>query len=318
MTYDTNSINSATPGAAFYAIIETIMLGQGWTLEDTVVIATRTHKVLKSASAGNARGLDWWIDISYTTTGAGSIMMAPFESYNPATDLGVRGPYSVSDTGFDPTTYSRFGATGAALETSWANTVSHTGLQVPLVSGSAFIYYLAVSRNRVAFFLSNDTNLLYCGFWLPSTQHIAQAGASLFPLIVARMGSGTSANSSTSTSAVTAAVTRLPKFPDITTTYVSSGGWGGSVFVFFNSGMLSGIGGQQVHPATGELAMSPMCVGLGGISATTLLGYVGQLDGVVQGYVNITAGRGDTVVQGVDTYVMQARSTNNAIFLKAA
>lgn len=317
MTYDTNSINSATPGPAFYAVIEAIMLAQGWTLDDTVVIGARTHKVLKSASAGNARGLDWWLDISYTTTGAGSIMMAPFESYIAGSDLGVRGPYSVSDTGFDPTTYTRFGATGSALETSWANSVNHTGLQVPLVAGSAFIYYLSVSRNRVAFFLSNDTNLLYCGFWLPSAQHIAQAGASLFPLIVTRMASGVNSNSSTSQTIITAAVTRLPKFPDLSATYITSG-WGGSVFVFFNPGMISGIGGQQVHPATGELAMSPMCVGLGQSSANTLLGYVGQLDGVVQGYVNVTAGRGDTMVQGVDTYVMQARSTNNAIFLKAA
>jgi len=184
MGYITNTINSATPGAALWTALDAELIALGFTLEDTVVIGARTHKVYKSAAAGNTRGVDWWLDFSYTTTGAGSIMMAPFESYTPASDLGIRGPYSGNDVGFEAVNYSRFGATGSALETNWANTTSHTGLQMALVASTAFIYRINASRDRVAVMLSNaPTQLLYCGFYTPTASALAYQGASCIPLL---------------------------------------------------------------------------------------------------------------------------------------
>src|SRR6187402_1092437 len=115
MTYITGTITDANPGPLLYAAIETAAIALGYTLEDTVVIGSNTHKILKSAAAGNSRGQDWYLDINFATTGVvGGIRFAPFEGYNPATDQGIRGPYTISTTAIEQTYYSPFGVTGNA------------------------------------------------------------------------------------------------------------------------------------------------------------------------------------------------------------
>lgn len=317
MTHISSTINSATPGAALYAVIETEALALGFTVEDTVVIGTRTHKILKSASAGNTRGLDWYLDISYTTTGAGSIMVCPFEGYSTAGDTGLRGPYSVNSTAFETVNYSAFGATQSALETNWANSVSHTGLQIALVASVNFVYRVTISRDRIAINLSNAaTQVLYAGFFIPTTAALAHQGASCFPLIVCRVSSAAGANSSTSVASVTAAVTRLPKYPDISTAWMTSG-WGGSLVVGANVPLAGGRAGDWVHPSNGELAMTPYYVGFGGTTATNFVGTVGYLDGVLYGYTAASETLGDTVQQGGETYFLTTHSGQVAVAVKA-
>ncbi len=318
MTFITNSINSATPGATLYAAFETAALALGFTLDDTVVIGTRTHKVLKSPAAGNTRGVDWWLDFSYTTTGAGSVMIVPFEGYTPAGDLGIRGPYSANSTAFETTNYSSNGNTGFALETTWANSVSHTGLQIALVASVAFVYRISITRDRVIINLSNaGTQVLYAGFYVPTAAALAHQGASCVPLITCRVASTVGANSSTSTASITAAVTRLPKYPDISAAWMTSG-WGGSLTVFVNTALCGGRAGDWVHPASGELAYTPYCVGFGGTTPGITLGFVGQLDGVLYGYTAASAALGDTIVQGGDTYFLSTPQSQVAVAVKAA
>jgi hypothetical protein len=318
MSYTNGSVNNANPGATLYALLETALLAIGFTLEDTVVISTRTHKILKSAAGGNTRGVDWYLDISFTTTGAGALMMAPFEGYTAASDLGIRGPYSANSTTFETTNYSAFGPTGNALETSWANSVSHTSLQLALVASTAFTYRFTYSRDRVVLSLSNaPTQILYAGFYTPTAAALSYQGGSCIPLIVCRIASGGSANSSTSASTVTAAFTRLPKYPDISATYMNSG-WGGSCLVAANQLLLGGRAGDFVHPGSGDLAYSPYCVMMGGSSSGFNTGLVGYLDGVLMGYTSATSALGDTVVQGSDTYYVTTHSSQVAVAVKAA
>ena len=214
----------------------------------------------------------------------------------------------------ETTNYSRYGASQFALETNWANLTTHTGLQVALVASTAFVYRISATRDRVIVNLSNaPTQLLYCGFYTPTSTALAYQGASCIPLITCRLTSGSNAASSTTVGSVSAAVTRMPKYPDLSTTYVSSGsGWGTSVFVFSNGGLLGGRAGDLVHPATGDVAFTPMYVGLGNNSTGLSLGVVGNLDGVIAGYTSAAATLGDTVVYGGDTYTISQPTSQSA------
>lgn len=320
MSYITNTINSATPGAALYTALETELVSLGFTVEDTIVIGARTHKVLKSAAAGNTRGVDWWLDFSYTTTGAGYIMMAPFEGFDPATNLGVRGPYGANDLGFETTNYSRYGASGSALETNWANSTSHTGLQVALVASSAFVYRIVASRDRVVVSLSNaPTQLLYCGFYVPTAAVLAYQSGSCVPLLVARLASNSNSGANATVGSVTAALTRMPKYIDLSATYVPQGqGWANSVLVYDNGAMRYGRAGDLVHPAIGEVAYTPFGVGVGNNGSGIGLGFVGTLDGVLGGWTSAPASLGDVVAYGGDTYIITQPSSQAAIALKVS
>lgn len=316
MTYQTNTINSANPGPALYAVLETIMLGQGWTLEDTVTIGARTHKILKSAAAGNSRGLDWYLDINYPTTGVGTWMMTPYEGYTPAGDTGLRGPYSANDTTFEAVNYSRYGATQQALESGFTTSTSYTGLMTTLVA-VAFVYRVLVSRDRVAVNVSNQGNFLhYAGFYTPTAAALAQQGASCFPLIVCRIASGGTAQSSTSAASVTAALTRMPKYPDLSATWHGGNGWGNSVQVTYAQQVLGGVGGLFVHPGTGEIVMTQMEVLMGWSNVSVWAAHVGFLDGIYIAYVTSSAAQGDTMTNGGDTFVMLTSSSNLALLMK--
>lgn len=293
------------------------MLAQGWTLVNTVVISTRTHKILKSAAAGNVQNKDWYIDISYQTTGAGNMVLAPFEDVASGGTSGIRGPYTNIDLSIETTYYSRFGTTPQTFESQWANT-SGVGYAIPLVSSTNFVYWISVTRNRLIYTVSSQSNIAYCGFYVPTAAHQGAAGASVFPLISTALASNGSALSSTSISSVTAAVTRLPKFTDLAS-QVTQYGWSNSVTVGFYVGMSAGMAGQQDHPAVGGTYLAPYFVMLGsGASGIDRFGsIVGYLDGIGSMPTAVSAIRGDTVtVDGVPWY-MQTRqsSTWNTIFM---
>lgn len=254
MSFITNTITNANPGPALYADIETAMLALGWTLVDTVVIGSNTHKVLKSAGAsgGNTYGLDWYLDINYPTTGVtGGIRFAPFEGYNATTHVGTNGPYNSNNTTIDATVYSRFGSTGSALETNWNNTASN-GFSMALQT-TAFTYNISVTRDYIVGQLSNTLGaIFYTGFFTPTSAFSSNAGASLYPLIqtVNTVSTTTSAFSGSNT----ACLTRLPK----ATTLFS---W---QFHVATSGVqqanMEGIANTAVSPLTGRTAVSPLLV----------------------------------------------------------
>jgi hypothetical protein len=326
MTTINGTITSANPGPALYSALETAMLADGWTLEDTVVIGGNTHKVLKSAAAGNAQGLDWYLDINFPTTGTtGGIRFAPFESYTAASDLGIRGPYTANvSTIIDATTYSRFAATGSALETNWSNSASYTGLSLPLTTG-VFNYRVSVTRNRIIAMLTNNPNqIAYAGFFVPSAAHASHAGAALFPLIMAVFSSSASAAVTGGSAGTTSvALTRLPKL-----TSMLSNGWATYAIVPTST---AGIGGSPegqvgvaVSPFTGRATLRPLPILINAqgttISApstsTALLDEIGTIEDVACGYVSSSSIRDDSVTIGSDTWYDVTPSASSTLFFR--
>lgn len=314
MAFITGSITNANPGPTLYALIETAALGIGWTLDDTVVIGSNTHKVLKSAAAGNTYGLDWYLDINYPTTGiTGGMRFAPFEGYTAASDVGLRGPYGhASNTTIDATTYSRYGASTSALETNWYNTAS-SNVSMTLAT-TAFTYWVSITRNRIVVMTSlQTTSIFYTGFFTPTALHSAHAGASMFPLVMCRPQVNNNAASASSGSSL--AFTRAPKAATINwassgmaVSEISSIGWGLSGGVGISASEYTGL--TQILPL-------PVVMGAGSIgSTTTSLGHVGYLDGVAGGYGVSTAIRGDTITVGSDTwYSTSPASTSLFMFM---
>ena len=195
MAYQTGTVSDANSSLALYTVLEGLLTTAGYTLVDTVVISTRTHKVWKSAAANNAMHLDWYLDAAYTTTGVGPLHLTPFEFFDPATDLGYRGPYNVTDAIVEATYSSRYGNTGYALETNWFSSAS--GSYGTATTSTAFAYWISVTGDRVIALSSTQPNTVqYAGFYEPAPLYASAAGAKLFPLIRTHLAFQASSNQS--------------------------------------------------------------------------------------------------------------------------
>jgi hypothetical protein len=310
MTYWEETIPAdANPGPLVHTALATKLLALGWTLEDTVVISTRTHKIYKSAAAGNTYALDWYLDISYPTTGiATGLMLCPFEGYTAASDVALRGPVSASATNApDATTYSRFGATTSALETNWANTGSNTSLITPL-SVSAFVINASVTRDRVILLSSTEgTEVSYCGFYTPTSAHAAHAGAALFPLITTRLLGASDRSSSGTAANVAAALTRIPKASTISN-------WSTHCIVGPNTMRMNGRIGGAASEGDNQITTAPFLVGMGAVSWTLgSVTHIGELDGVECGFADAVVARGDVVTIDGTTYTLSTVTSTAAI-----
>lgn len=212
MAYATGPLTDANSSQALYNVLAGLLTTAGYTLVDTVVISTRTHKVWLSAAANNSMNLDWYLDVAYTTTGVGPVHLTPFEFFDPATDLGYRGPYRATDQTIEPTYGSRYGAVGYALETNWDGANAGPGI---LTSNTSFSYWFSVTPNRVIALSSLTPTLLrYAGFYDPHPVYAALAGAKLFPLIKVTFDTSGLANVNVSGTALTrvAPATVLPTY----------------------------------------------------------------------------------------------------------
>jgi hypothetical protein len=189
MGYGTGTVNSATPCADAYNAatvgLAALLTAAGFTLVDTQTISTRTHKVWKSPGGSNSFGTDWYLDVAYTTTGSGAIYLAAIEFYDPATHVATRGPFGDTGTTIDATTFSRFGAGTAALETSWVPSPVSSGTNgIPINSGVATGFWFQVSLDAVMGFTTQDaTRWTYAGLYDMTTNYASKAGAGAFPLI---------------------------------------------------------------------------------------------------------------------------------------
>jgi hypothetical protein len=312
MTYWEETIPAdANPGPLVHAALATKLLALGWTLEDTRVIGARTHKVYKSAAAGNTYALDWWLDISYPTTGvATGVLLTPFEGYDSATGVATRGPYSASNTTLDATTYSRYGASTSALETNWANTGSHTSLAMTLLTTS-FGIYASVNRNRVILLSTTaPTAVSYAGFFTPTAEHAAHAGASLFPLVTTRLTGLADRISASASSAVAAALTRVPK--------LSAVNWQSHCVVGPNTMRMNGKVGGTASEGDGQVTSVPFLVGVGGTSWTSgVATHIGELDGIECAYADASVTRGDTTTSdGTACVLATVNGAGVALFKK--
>jgi hypothetical protein len=311
MTYWEETIPAdANPGPLVHTALATKLLAQGWTLEDTVVIGARTHKVYKSAAAGNTYALDWYLDVSYPTTGVASgVLLAPFEGYTAASDVALRGPYTASNTTIDGTTYSRLGATTSALETNWANTTSHTSLDTPL-STSAFVINASVTRDRVVLLASTEpTQISYTGFYTPTAAHVTHAGAALFPLIMTRLNGSSDRVTSGTASAASAAVTRVPKLSTIQ--------WAASVIVTPNTARLNGRIGGATSEGDNQITTVPFLVAIGAASINAPgASHVGELDGIQVGWADAAVARGDVVTIDGATFTLSTVTSSATVCME--
>jgi hypothetical protein len=310
MTYWEETIPAdANPGPLVHTALATKLLALGWTLDDTVVIGARTHKVYKSAAAGNTYTLDWYLDVSYPTTGvATGVLITPFEGYTAASDVALRGPYAASSATLDATTYSRFGATTSALETNWANTGSHTSLDTPL-STSAFVINASVTRDRVILMASTEaTQMSYAGFFTPTAAHAAHAGAALFPLIVTRLSGASDRTPTTTAGTIAAALTRIPKLSAVAN-------WGSHCIVGPNTMRLNGRVGGSASEGDGQITTVPFLVGIGSNAWGTASSQIGELDGVQVGYADAAVVRGDVVTVGGVAHTLSSVVSNASLLM---
>jgi hypothetical protein len=314
------SITNANPGPAIWAYLDTLLLAEGYTFVDTVIVGARTHQVYKSAAAGNVQGLDWYLDIGYPTTGIASrLTFQALETYNAAADSGARGVYGAQDGTLEETFFSRFGATERTLE-SW-QAGAGTNDMGNLLQTSAFVPYVMLNKDRIGLMMSHaPTRLMYTGFFKPTAQHAAHAGGALYPLISVNVNVGASMAGAVSGNNV--AVTRMPRF---TAAQFSSATWTQNAYgwscvtVPANSIMLWGAGvfGQQNHPSLGETQMQELPVCFGAYSMTAYQGaVVGNLDGVGFGWAAAAVQRGDTTpVAGVNWHAL-AYQSGYAVFMR--
>ena len=312
--YVTGTITDANPGAALHTAMASALTTAGFTLVDTVVISTRTHKIWKSAAANNAQGLDWYLDVIYTTTGAGTFSLVPFEFFDPATDLGYRGPHSAPGSTIDAATFSRYGATGQTLEnTAWVSASgSYTWITSPLVTTS-FGYWVSVTGDRVSLLQSNDASRpLYAGFYQPDSLHAAKAGAGLYPLTAARLMAANS-SSAANPGSVSASLTRVPPITAFT------GNWSDHLLIegLGDSGMAVQRGQYPSIPAGSTVAHPLVAVPVemwtfGMIPSTRW----GTLRDVVQ-FPSSGVARGDTVTIDGSTYVATTTTSGMSFAFKA-
>jgi hypothetical protein len=194
-TYATGTINDAsTYGISLYNAIAAALTAEGWTLVDTIVISTRTHKVWRNDSTRSALGKTWYLALSYLTSGASNVSIRPFEDFDTGGDLGIRGCAYVSATTIESTYFSRFGATGYALDS--ANWLSATSSLCELQAvGSSFTYWIVVDADHIKGISSTSpTFFRYVGLLEPTLDHADYAGAALLPLALVSNLSGNDAN----------------------------------------------------------------------------------------------------------------------------
>lgn len=329
MTYATGSLSSANPAADLYAAMAAALTTAGFTLEDTVVISTRTHKIWKSAAGSNSQGLDWYLDVAYTTTGAGNVWLNVFEGYNAGTDQGVRGGYNSSSDTTTPeaTYYSRYGATGSALETNWS-TISNNIAQAQ-TSTSSFAYWFSATTDRVILMTSVQAqHVYYAGLFDMYAPWASKIGGLAYPLIACTVNNPTSTtdansgsphnnvsnmpNPPTATSSVPpAAITRRP--PVATIYPVSSASYGGICICSVSnetsvSGSYSGGSGYGSPTNYVDSGASPFHDATRGGKLVIHVPWDLNNRGIVIGtlkdlnvFASLAATRGDTVtISGVD------------------
>jgi hypothetical protein len=322
MTYASGTIAAdANPGPLLYAALETPLLAAGFTLVDTVVIGGRTHKVLESDAADNDRGLTWYLDVSYPTTGiTGGMLMVPFEGYNSTTHVATRGIYAASNTTIDGTTYSRFGATTSALETNWNNTASSSASDNPIVT-TGFGWFMSATTDRVIFLSTTaPAELHYVGFFEPTADHVTAAGAALYPLIMVHFAFSSAVPvSGTAGANSTVNFTRVPPMTSIN--------WSTSAIIDISFAMMGGlVGGGGNFVATGKtnLARRPIVMGYNALaaasaaSATGGMGLVGYLIDIANSWTDGSVVRGDDLTDtNADVWIGTDDSSNVGLWFKA-
>lgn len=310
MTYISSTITDSNSPSVMCTAVEAALTTEGYTLTDTVVISTRTHRVWKNPAANNISGQDWYIDIAYTTTGVGTFGIYLMEGYNATTDLATRMAYNTTyASAFTAgNLWSPYGATGYSLENSnWpiraGATGSYTATREVTLPATSFGYWISVTPKRIAMMFSvAPTYIYYSGLYEPSPEHLATVTTSSFPLVSAAV-SGSPTN-------YDAAFTRYPKI---------TGGFGaassticemkiGNLFSVFNSPSVPG----GLTEASSRFALRiPLTSSTG---TNVRWGWLYDLAAV---QADVTVTRGDTLTDGSsNVWVLSTRVTSTSVMMR--
>jgi hypothetical protein len=273
-----------------YNALATALSANGYSLVDTQVISTRTWKVWKNPAANNSSGNDWYLAISYSTTGWAGLNIRPFESYDTVNHLGIRGIYNSAAFIPEGTYYTKYGATGYALETNW---MGATQYQL-ITQAASYGYYLSVTPEAITGFTSASPYPFYVGLLALSTGAANAQGTSAFPLVCSAGG----------TTAVYQ--TRWPK---------SSTGTANASNSSFNTNRY-GNGPQYPggHMEVQTAEWNPVDVLPTSVGTTNLSPIRGVCKNLGVINVDATVGRGDTVSDGTYTYTLNGQSTAGACY----
>jgi hypothetical protein len=318
MTYITGTISSSNAPSDLYAQLATALSAAGYTLVDTVVISTRTHKIWMSPAAGNAANKDWYVDITYPTTGGGDITFMPMEFFDPATDLAYRAPYMANSAIIDATTGSRWGSTGHTLEHANLTYNTSTATMHRLITAAtSFGYWISVTPNRIVGMTSQLADrIVYVGLYEPLALYSASAGAELFPLCALALDGGAPYGAGNNTPASSRVnLTRIAPINALT-----GQGWNGLFYIRpewtganINGHMLPGLpadpttltnGGRYATRLLLQIASTVAQAGnVGGV-----LGYLGRPYDVLAMRAAATVVRGDTVSVGGQLWTLCSSS----------
>jgi hypothetical protein len=298
MTYDTGTISTGQD-ADMYTALAAMLVAQGYVLTDTQVVSTRTHRIFKNPAANNSSGKDWYVDVAYSTVGTAGISIRPHEDYDAVNHFLIRSIPATYGWVPDATYYSRYGATGYALESG--NWSSVSGYSI-FTQAASFAYYLNVSPDCIAGFTSINTQLCYVGLIDLSQGCINAQGTAALPLVMV------SSNSFFQT--------RHPKM----TKTVQSVQFTGSVqsLQAAYGPRFPGEDFEGESPTIWPYNLYPQGYNAGYSTGTAGGNYRGKLKPVV-GMITVdaTVGRGDTVSDGTNTWVINGQaSTGPAIAVR--
>ena len=309
MTYATASINSATPATELMTAIEAALTTAGFTLEDTVVSSGRTHRIWKSAAAGNSRNLDWFLHLSYLTVGTGTVQMAAFEYFDPATHLAYRGTFSGAQnesTLPETTYYSRFGDTGYALDNTNWNGHTFTPFAIATSTSVAFTHWISITTDRVLVMTSAAaTKVNWAGLYEVTADYeeFLDGTGLLFPLGAGHVNSA----------AFTTDMGGFTRWPKKTTTatwyranYMAVMGAGGAALDFGIFGISGRIGTTPGEVANGPKGSKvpiahPLASTSSSYAPSTRMGYAPD---ILMFLADSSVARGDTLEVGGDDYIL--------------
>lgn len=308
MAFISGPMTNSNPGLALWTLIDAQMIAIGWTLDDTVTIGSNIHKVYKSAAAGNSFGKDWWMDIKYQATGVtNGISFMPMESYNNSTHLAFRATYAVNAaSGIETTYYSRFGATGSALETNWTTAAVMTTVT------TATTYAFSITRDFIIGCLGSYTGGVFAGFYTPTADYSSFVGADLFTL-------GTFSFSSLQTAANSqgASFTRVPRLTTVDNWNTIATGIFPTMTSTFNLGLANGIIGGAASPNTGKRTLINPTINVRPQTGMLAYEFIGYIPNIAAGLGISSILKGDTITIGSDTWYCFHYNNPVCFFFKA-
>ena len=291
MGYITGTMSDANAPSVLYGLIAAELTAEGWTLEDTVVIGSNTHKVWKNSAANNPANVTFFVDVYYPTTGGGAIRLNLFEDYDAATDRNYR---QVSYATSLDATYRSYSPGASTLESGGSTRVAIN------TSTASFGYWILVSNKAIIAIGSVDPTIAgYVGLYEPRPEYAAAAGALLFPVVACRLQAGFSQVTGSSNPF---GLTRIPPY-----------GVSNAPYMFSTRVEIPSLSTLYARLPTGNtifgstFAASKIEIILELSASPARLGTLYDLMAVP---VDSTVARGDTVSIDGDTYVLGSADAN--------